>query len=535
MSLKREEFTLKTRIAAGFCLFLCIAAVLFLRLMYLSKSTETQTAAETQSGRVITLAKSRGTVYDRNLEPLVNATEKRMAVIFPELSDYSVLKEFFGEKTASEIMSSAEPYIIDTEGRILSGGGIYNYSVPQRFSESQPAAHIIGYLSDGKGAAGLEKALDNALSSGTKAVLHYSADGGGRLLISEKIYVEQKKSAETSPVLTIDKCIQEITETVLKKSLEKGAVAIIEPQSGEILAAASVPSFDPENLSAALSDENAPFVNRAFSAYPVGSVWKLIVAAAALENGISTERLYECTGEIKVGERIFKCHWHYGHGEIDMAEALRISCNPYFISLAEELGGEKILKTAKDLGFGSASELAPDYFSAGGNLPAESELLQSGTLANFAFGQGTLLASPLQLAAAYAAFCNGGFFTAPTLIKGYLSTEGVYSESDGYAKNPVLSTETAAVLKEMLINVVEEGSGALAKPRKGSAGGKTASAQTGIYLEDGSEIVHAWFVGFYPAENPQYVIAVFAEGMGSGADFAAPVFKKICDGISALK
>ena len=95
-----------------------------------------------------------------------------------------------------------------------------------------------------------------------------------------------------------------------------------------------------------------------------------------------------------------------------------------------------------------------------------------------------------------------------------------------------MSEKTAALLREMMIGVVENGSGEAAKPETGGAGGKTASAQTGQFREDGSEIVHAWFVGFYPAENPKYAVAVLAEGMDSGGDFAAPIFKEICDGIA---
>ena len=94
-----------------------------------------------------------------------------------------------------------------------------------------------------------------------------------------------------------------------------------------------------------------------------------------------------------------------------------------------------------------------------------------------------------------------------------------------------MSEATAKKLQKMMISVVEEGSGINAKPESGGAGGKTASAQTGQFDKDGNEIVHAWFVGFYPAESPKYAIAVFAEGMGSGSEFAAPVFKKICDKI----
>ena len=190
---------------------------------------------------------------------------------------------------------------------------------------------------------------------------------------------------------------------------------------------------------------------------------------------------------------------------------------------------------AENLGFGASAELAPGLFSAAGNLPGSSELSSKAALASFSFGQGKLLATPVQIAALAAAVANGGFSVTPKLVLGTTDENGKLSAAPIYEKNRVMSEAAAKKLREMMISVVEEGSGANAKPNRGGAGGKTASAQTGQYDKDGNEIVHAWFAGFYPAEEPKYAIAVFAEGMNSGSDFAAPVFKKICDGIDGTK
>ena len=118
---------------------------------------------------------------------------------------------------------------------------------------------------------------------------------------------------------------------------------------------------------------------------------------------------------------------------------------------------------------------------------------------------------------------------------GTYDREGDFDAAPEYSKNPVISKETAKILQDMMINVVENGSGENARPKNSSAGGKTASAQTGQYDSEGQEIIHAWFIGFYPAEEPEYAVVVFAEGMDSGGDFAAPIFRKICDGIDLLK
>ena len=119
-------------------------------------------------------------------------------------------------------------------------------------------------------------------------------------------------------------------------------------------------------------------------------------------------------------------------------------------------------------------------------------------------------------------------------MAGTFDKNGVFTKTADYAENRVMSERTAEKLRKMMINVVENGSGKNAEPKNGGAGGKTASAQTGQIDKNGNEVIHAWFIGFYPAEKPEFAVAVFAEGMDSGGDFAAPVFKKICDGIELL-
>ena len=253
-----------------------------------------------------------------------------------------------------------------------------------------------------------------------------------------------------------------------------------------------------------------------------------------MESGIPPEKTFECTGSIEIDGRIFKCHWEAGHGEINMEKALEISCNPYFINLALEIGGEKILETAKNLGFGTPSDFGENFSSAGGNLPSKEKLSAKTVLSSFAFGQGELLATPVQLAVLSSAIANGGKAVVPKIVLGTYDKDGNFEETPKYSQNPVMSKKTAEILKSMMINVVEKGSGTNAKPKERGAGGKTASAQTGQFDENGNEIIHAWFIGFYPSEKPEYAVAVFAEGMDSGGDFAAPVFKNICDGIDLL-
>lgn len=528
---KPEEKPITKRIFLFFCLLLTLGGTLGLRVLRLGnpKISAVETSSQ-QSSRTLTLFSGRGDIVDRNGEKLVNRSGSWRLLVFPELLDPESVAFFMDDDDFVEALQSTRPVVLNKGGEVWEGTGIFPFRVPVRYGSSPIAPHLIGYQNGGVGASGLEKAYDDLLSSGAQTTVTYSVDGTGRLLPGEKVTLEAPVESENSRiVLTIDRKIQSAVETVLKEQADSGAAVVLDASNGDILASASVPDFDPEDLATALHAENAPFLNRVFSAYAVGSTWKLVVAAAALENGYPASRLYDCKSAIEVGGITYHCHWAYGHGEIDMASALRVSCNPYFIDLAENLGGEPILQMARSLGFGMPTSLGPDWNTAAGNLPTGASLSSETVLASFAFGQGKLMATPLQMASLAAAIANGGYAVTPRLVLETVSGDGVTEKAPDYPPNRVMSEKTAAALREMMIAVVESGSGEKAKPKTGSAGGKTASAQSGQFREDGSEIVHAWFIGFYPAEKPRYAIAVLAEGMDSGGDFAAPVFRAICD------
>ena len=306
---------------------------------------------------------------------------------------------------------------------------------------------------------------------------------------------------------------------------------VMDVDSGQLKAVVSLPTFDPDDLTAALNDQEKPFFNRAFAAYNVGSSFKLAVAAAALEQGISPDFSVNCVGGVEIAGRMIYCHHRAGHGETDMERALEQSCNPYFIALGREIGDESILTMAEHMGFGRGSDFAEGLVASAGNLPkAAASPLE---LANLSFGQGELLATPLQIAAMVSSIANGGYQVEAQLLLGW-TEDGSVPQAAEQAKERILSERTAKRLQHDMIQVVEEGSGTNAMPSVGGAGGKTASAQTGRYMEE-EEIVHAWFAGFYPADEPQYSIVVLAEGMESGGTYAAPVFRRICEQITVLE
>lgn len=517
------------------CALLIIMGALLLRVLEIGSGGISKEAAALQSRRVLTLSKTRAGIFDRNYSPLVNKSLERRLLVFPDLLEISAILEFSDRDELADAFQKFEPTVIDSGGKITEGPGIYNFSFPKRYGEKITAPHIVGYMNGGKGVYGIEKSYDAFLEENSKAVtVSYYTDGTGRLLPGEEIALSEEETAENcGVVLTLDSDIQKAAEKALSK-IKKGAAVVMDVQNGEILASASVPFFNPGDIASYLDAEDSPFINRAFTAYSVGSTWKLVVAASALDMGIPKERTYNCTGSITVDGRTFKCHWEAGHGEIDMEKALEISCNPYFIDLALSVGGEKILETARNLGFGSPSDFGEGFSSAGGSIPEKEELFSKTALSSFAFGQGSLMATPLQMASLVSAIANGGKAVTPKLVLGTVDKSGNFVSAPNYSENPVISGKTSDILQKMMINVVENGSGENAKPKNSSAGGKTASAQTGQYSKDGSEVIHAWFIGFYPGEKPRYAVAVFAEGMDSGGDFAAPIFREICQEIDLL-
>jgi len=532
---------MKKRIALVLAVFFLISGLITVRLSLISTAEPLMLAAKHQSAVVLKVAETRGGIYDRYLRPITGIESKNIAAILPnEQAADVVMRDISVDSRAKlqQALTGMAPFLWEVNSEQLFAKGLEVFRVPQRYSSSQPAVHLIGQLdaATGKGASGLEKAYDVLLrSAGGTLQMRYSADAMQRGSYAQPPEViDTGYQNKSGIVLTLDLDIQRIAERAAI-GLKKGAVVIVEPNTGDILACASVPTFDPNDAAAALKNKDQPFFNRAFAAYNVGSTFKLLTAAAALESGIGTDRSFECKGFIEIKDQIFRCHNLAGHKTIDMMQAMNKSCNPYFISLALRTGGQTLLYKAKQLGFGTALELAPGMFTASGSLPDEAELSAPAAVANFGFGQGRLTATPIQIAALISAFANGGGAVTPRLVMGSTADgEKMERSTAVYSPRRLFTEQAAEEVKQLMISVVEEGSGKNAKPSHGGAGGKTASAQTGQFIK-GEERVHAWFSGFYPAQQPRYVITVLAEDGDSGSEAACPVFAEIANGIWRLE
>ena len=265
-------------------------------------------------------------------------------------------------------------------------------------------------------------------------------------------------------------------------------------------------------------------------------MFKAVVAVAALENGQSEDFAYTCTGAYTVGQTTFRCHLHTGHGAQNMPQAMANSCNPYFISLALCTGAENICTAAQNLGLGASVELADGFYTNPGALPAAEALSAPQDIANLAFGQGALLASPLQMTAVYAAIANGGVYRAPSLMYAKVdASKEIYQRAELPDARRVMSAQTANRVSTLLHYAVENGSGKRAKPSTCSAAGKTATAQSGWINADGTEVTHSWFCGYFPYETPQYAVTVLKENGEGGSADCAPVFQYIADAVTNLQ
>lgn len=527
---------MEKRIVSAYILLVCGATVMLLRLAGLAEGGgQLRAAATSQSVYTLMAGEERGGIYDRNMKPLVNNSSKTILSVAPGPETIASLKTLLSPEEFEQnlgLLESGKPLLLTTSASPRAAMGIEAFSIPIRYSAQQLAPHVIGYLNeDGHGVTGVEKGYDQLLASyGGQIRTKYLVDARGGVLGGEVYQIEDSRAPKKGGVvLTLERNIQQLAQRAAQVILQ-GAVVVMDVATGEILALVSRPDYDVNNVAAALHDAGGPLFNRATAAYNVGSTFKVCVAAAALESGYTTDYDYSCTGYYQIGDLRYHCHNRWGHGPLTMEEGMERSCNPYFIDLGQKLGAQRLHNMAYALGFGSAARLVQGVSSVRGNLPAIYEL-NTGQLANFSFGQGLLTATPVQVAQMFSVIANGGMSVQPTLCRGTTADGAHLTPQEAFPSRRVMKKSTAAVLQQLLGGVVANGSGKRAAPQYLTAGGKTASAQTGIYNQEGKEIVHGWFAGIYPLESPKYAIVVFAEGGEDGGRIPAEVFREICEGL----
>ncbi len=498
-------------------------------------------AASNQAKITVTLARARGTIYDRNGVALTNKTTRYKASVVSTPEALASLSELLPSEewtTLREQLQNGKPVVTELDENITIARGVSLVLAPVRYAQEQLAAHVIGYVGDDgvHGVTGIEKAYDEWLNTcGGEATVTYETDGRGQVLPGGKVEVNNTlAAAKAGVVLTLDAAVQRAVEVRCAPLLDKGAVVVIDPKNGDVLAMASFPSFDTSTLANYLTAENAPLFNRATAAYNCGSVFKILSTVTALESGVSATQSYHCSGSLRVGSNVIKCHHTFGHGQQELYDAFIHSCNPYYIQLIQQVGSSNLYRMAISLGFGSSLTLTKGYATAPSVFPTAAELLQPTALANLSFGQGDLTATPLHIAQMTASVVNNGSFHPLRLVKATIAADGKQTEIPQEPLVRLYSGSNAALLRDMMRGVVEEGNGASACPEHGGAGGKTGTAETGWLAQDGNTMVQSWFTGFYPAEDPQYVITVLSEDADTTGKQAAPVFKAVCDELYKL-
>ncbi len=500
-------------------------------------SSDYSLAGTNQSSKTLVVGTSRGNIYDINFKKLVNETEKKIAVAIPSANAIASIGKMTDAEQAESIiktLSDGFPCMFETEISSDSND-IEVFNVPVRYSENQLASNIIGYLdTEGNGAYGIEKAYNDFLSdAGGEISVTVSVDANGRMLNGIiPVVNEDNFSSAQGVVLTIDKDIQKIAEKAMTQ-IESGACVVLDCSDGSIASMVSTPAINPDNIGESIENTNSPFVNKALTAYSVGSVFKPILAAYALENNIEIEE-YECSGAINVDGTVFGCINRNPHGEVSLEKSLQVSCNTFYINLTREIDGEKLYSFCTNFSFGTGTTLADGIYSADGYLPDGDELKNSGNKANFSFGQGKLMATPLQMASAYLALVNGGTYKYPYLIAGTTNSDGIFTESNKKPDSKILRENTSKIMRELLESVITEGNAYYGETQSCTSGGKTGTAQSGSYDDDGNEILRTWFVGFFPVNEPLYVVAVLNENGISGGKDCGPVFSQIADGVMEL-
>ncbi len=483
---------------------------------------------EAKTSKTLVLGESRGLILDRNLNRLVSESYYYAYAVKPSVSALNGLKQFLGAEQyveASEQLGNNNPILITAEKPIIHKD-IFCEQIYRRYNHKQTASHLIGYInSDYNGVSAIEKAYDEFLKShsGTLSV-RFFADGSGKIMQgANAVKLDNNYNSKAGVVLTIDKFMQSTLEDLIDNSvINKGAAVLVDAETGAIRASVSRPDFDPTDVSKYLNVSDLPLFNRVLGAYPVGSVFKPIVAAAALEQGVSPTTTYDCVGKISRSGAAFNCI--KAHGKVNMSTALAFSCNCYFINLIEKIDIGALLETAKTFGFGTEFELAEGLLSYSGNLANEDELDSFSSRANLSFGQGSLTATPLQIASLYSAITNNGMYRKPYLVEGICDENGKFLKTHSYfASYRVFSAETAQKISDYLELVVLEGTGKNAASQYCVVGGKTATAQTGDFV-DGKERLVTWFAGFFTHMERKYVLVIMSEDGTSGASDCAPIF-----------
>lgn len=544
----------KTRLIWVFLVFLTLQGLLLSRLIYLqiAKSINLSKIADSQHKVLIELEPRRGTLYDRNMYKL--AFNLNVDSVFAIPRDIDEMQKPAIARQLSGILNIGEDYILDRldkkkgfiwikrkisdeeSGKIkaLKLNGIELIKESKRlYPNGYLASHIIGFAGlDNTGLDGIELLYDKYLKG--KAGFRLTNRDAKRRFLPSK---DEKLLAPINGfniILNIDETIQNIAEQALddayRKYHAKGAVIIVmEPYTGEILAFANRPTYDPNSFFDSTADLRR---NRGVTdSFEPGSVFKIVTASCALEKGVVgfQDKFFCENGKYWIAGHTL--HDHQSHGVLTFKEVIEKSSNIGTVKVAQKLVPRDLYNYVRSFGFGRATGIDLIGEVEGTTYPPER--WSKATISALPIGQ-EVTVTAIQLACAISAIANGGNLVKPWLVREVRDENGetILNFSPQVTRR-VISEETAEKVKEILKGVVEEGTGTLAKLESYTAGGKTGTGQkiepTGVYSH--TKFIGS-FIGFAPVKNPRIAVAVCLDEPRPfyyGGVVAAPVFKKVTE------
>jgi len=494
----------------------------------------------------------RGVIFDRNKNPLaVKGEVVEVGIQAAKVENQKILIEELTQimdVDESEIMNSLQRYPDNPEWfsplktltwenykkleeKLRPISGVFFRKKESRvYPYKEITAHLTGYISEisnkeiesseeinyisGEltGKSGLEKSYEKKLRGKNGYILYLQNNNNKKELM-------RKKAVDGENLITsIDRDLQKKVWQALDN--KTGAVVVSDPKNGEILAMVSSPSYDPNQFVLGMSqsdwekiqkNEKSPMLNRAIQGlYPPGSIFKIITAASALDSGlVEMDTEFNDKGELKIEGNIVRNYQNEVFGKHTFKEALTYSINTAFAKIALELSKERLIEYINKFGFEKNINLGLEVKNSSiGEINSKVDLAWTG------LGQAKVLTNPIQMNRIIAIVANQGKNVFPSLIKNNLENEDL---------RQIIAKENINKLEEMLINVVDKGTGKNADLESIEIAGKTGTAEIGI----DDEKPHAWFVGYAPVNNPELAVAVFLENGGVGGKDAAPIFKKI--------
>jgi cell division protein FtsI (penicillin-binding protein 3) len=546
----------RTRILRIAGSFVVLFALLFLRAVDLAvlRGPDFARRATRQHRQTITLVPQRGPIVDRHGALLASSLNVPSIFMRPKQLTSSDLARLPQLAKALDVPLATlrakvngpakfvwlKRHALPQQARAVAAldvTGVGQVDEPRRFyPHGELGAHVLGFVNvDSQGLAGVERRLD-AQIRGEAQEVEVARDAHGRVFHKGALATKPLEGARVE--LTLDAHVQAVTERELAAGVaaakaRAGAAIVLDPTTGEVLALASHPTFNPNDPT---DRSGHDWKNRARNRiltepYEPGSTYKGILAAAALDRGVVRpgDHLFCENGSYRYAKRVI--HDVHGHGWLTMAEAIQYSSNICATKIGDRLGKERYYQALRDFGFGQRTGI---------ELPGEEPgiLRDANTwaridLATHSFGQGVSV-TPLQLAAAFGAIANGGVLMRPFLVRRIESATGeLLQETAPVAVRRVIKPEAARVATAILRRVVEErgGTGIKARIEGYPVAGKTGTAQKvtpGARGYSGKYI--GSFVGYLPADAPRAVILVMIDepaGRGFGGTVAAPVFQKI--------